>query len=150
MDAVGDLPPNASAERRGNGVAASGPPPRHNRTRRGDRTRAGKVRLLTLDALDQRCAATQAARQLIGSLTISLGGDEALSAGEQQLIERAALLTAVIRDYEIRWLSREPVPMSDYLAAVNTLRRVLVSLGLRKRVRDVTPSVAAYLREAAE
>jgi hypothetical protein len=40
--------------------------------------------------------------------------------------------------------------ISDYLAAVNTFRRLLVSLGLRRRPHDVTPSVADYLAEAAE
>jgi hypothetical protein len=141
------LPRNADAERRGNG-AARPRPPRHHRTKRGNRTRQGKLRLLTLDALDQRCAATQAARHCIERLTSDLGGD--LSAGERQLVERAALLSVVLSDFETKWVGGQQIALSDYLAALNTFRRLLVSLGLRRRPKDVTPSVADYLAEAAE
>jgi hypothetical protein len=72
------------------------------------------------------------------------------SAAEQLLINRAALLSAVISDFETKWVGGEQIALSDYLAALNTFRRLLVSLGLRRRPRDVTPSVADYLAEAAE
>jgi hypothetical protein len=123
MDAVRDLPRDATSVGRGNGDAAKRLP-RHSRTRRG------KAKLLDLSNLDQRTAACKAARALIDALTASLGGADMLSAGERQLVERAALLSALIRDYETRWVAGERIAMSDYLASVNTLRRVLVSLGL--------------------
>jgi hypothetical protein len=144
MESVGELARDATTLGRSNGDAAS-------RLPRRSRTRRGKAKLLNLSNLDQRTAACKAARALVDSLTASLGGDEMLSGGERALVERAALLAALIRDYETRWVAGQPITVGDWLAAVNTLRRVLVSLGLQKRARDVSPvSVAAYLREAAD
>jgi hypothetical protein len=134
---------DATTLERGNGDAARRLP-RHSRTRRG------KAKLLDLNNLDQRTAACKAARALVDSLTASLGGADMLSAGERQLIERAALLGAIIRDFETRWVAGQQIAMSEFLAAVNAQRRVLVSLGLRKRARDVTPSLTSYLAEPRE
>jgi hypothetical protein len=111
------------------------------------RTRQGRVRLLTLDHLDQRTAAAKAARSLVAHLTSDLGGDDQLSAGERELVKRAALCGAIVADYECRWIAGQPVELNEYLAAVNAQRRVLVTLGLRRRAVDVTPSLADILRE---
>jgi hypothetical protein len=44
------------------------------------------------------------------------------------------------------------VPLSDYLTAVNVQRRVLATLGLQRRQRDVSPTLSDYLEheEAVE
>jgi len=101
-------------------------------------TRRGRARLITLDALDGRTAAAQNARALIASLTESMGGEAALSVGERELVTRAALLSAIVTDFETRWVAGESVPLVEYLQTVNTMRRVLSTLGLRRRPRDVT------------
>jgi hypothetical protein len=110
-------------------------------------TRQGKARLLTLDALDARTAAAREARNLITTLSDDLGGAEQLSAGERQLVTRAAMTGAIVADFEARWVAGEPVALGDYLSAVNVQRRVLATLGLQRRQRDVTPTLADYLRE---
>jgi hypothetical protein len=51
-------------------------------------------------------------------------------------VQRAALLSAQLEDFEVRWLQGEVVEFSDYLAAVNVQRRVLATLGLERRQRD--------------
>jgi len=63
------------------------------------RTRRGKSRLLTLDALDARTAAAREARNLIGCLAADLGGEDCLTAG--QLV----------------------APLADHRAAVNAASR---------------------------
>jgi hypothetical protein len=114
------------------------------------RTRQGKLRLVTLDALDARTAAAQAARDLIATLSADLGGEDHLSAGEKQLVQRAALTGAIVADFEARWVAGQPVDLGDYLQAVNVQRRVLATLGLQRRQRDVTPDPLTYAREHDE
>jgi hypothetical protein len=108
------------------------------------RTRKGKARLLTLDSLDGRTAAAQAARQLIDTLTSDLGDDDQLSEGQRQLVQRAAVCGAIIADYEARWIAGEPIPLNEYLAAVNVQRRVLATLGLERRAKPVE-TLSEYL-----
>ena len=111
-------------------------------TLRRRRTRQGKFRLITLDQLDARTAAAQSARQLIATLSTDLGND--LTVGQQQLVARAALLGAITSDFETRWVAGEPIQLSDYLSACNVQRRILATLGLERRPREV-PSLADYL-----
>jgi hypothetical protein len=91
---------------------------------RRSRTRQGRARLLTLDALDARTAAAQAARKCIDALTTNLGGEDRLSEGERQLVVRAALLGCITADFETKWIAgeAEPVLLAEYLAAVNVQR----------------------------
>jgi hypothetical protein len=138
-----EVPPEAAAVRQGRG--ADTPPLAPSRTR----TRRGKVRLITLAALDARTAAAHSVRELIATLSADLGGD--LSAGEQQLVQRAAMIGAIVADCEARWAAGQQVELAEYFMAVNTQRRVLATLGLRRRPRDVTPpSVADYLAHKAK
>jgi hypothetical protein len=119
------------------------------------RTRGGKARLTSLDALDQRTAAAQAARRLIANLFSSMGGEDRLSEGERQLCQRAALVGAIVADFEARWVAGEPVPLPEYLSAVNVQRRVLATLGLRRVPKDIDgfddtdPALQVY-REALQ
>lgn len=110
---------------------------------------AGKQRLLTLDHLDGRTLAARRARELIESIETDLGGGDRITEGQRQLIQRAAVLGTCIESCEARWLAGEPVEMAEYLAAVNAQRRVLVTLGLERRARDVTPSLSEYMATRA-
>ncbi len=106
---------------------------------------SGKTRLLTLDALDGRTAAAKRARDLIAALEADLGGADHLSVGQQQLVQRVAVLGALAEDYEARWIAGEQVEVGEYLSAINVQRRVLATLGLERRARDVTPRLADIL-----
>jgi hypothetical protein len=99
----------------------------------------GKLRLLTLGHLDGRTAAARRARELIEAIQKDLGGGDRLSEGERQLVQRAAVLGAYIESCEVKWLGGEAVDLADYLAAINAQRRVLATIGLERRSRDVTP-----------
>jgi hypothetical protein len=110
---------------------------RNGRTPPRPRTRQGKARLLALDHLDQRTAAAQAARRLIATLTTDMGGEDRLSEGERQLVQRAALLGAIVADFEARWVAGQSVDLGEYLQAVNVQRRVLATLGLKRVPKDL-------------
>jgi len=99
----------------------------------------GKVRLLSLASLDGRTMAARRARELIEAIERDLGGADRLSEGARQLVQRAAVLGAFIESCEAKWLGGEDVPLADYLAAINSQRRVLATIGLERRARDVTP-----------
>jgi hypothetical protein len=94
-----------------------------------------------------RTAAAQAAKALVDSLIVDLGGDTRLTAGELQLVQRAAMTGAIVADFEARWVAGQSIALHEYLAAVNVQRRVLAKLGLRRRSRDVTPTLQQYLRD---
>jgi hypothetical protein len=105
------------------------------------------VRLLTLGHLDGRTAAARRARELIEAIQTDLGGGDRLSEGERQLVQRAAVLGAYIESCEVKWLGGEVVDLADYLAAINAQRRVLATIGLERRARDVTPDLKTYIAE---
>ena len=111
----------------------------------GGVTRAGKLRLMSLDNLDSRTAAARRARELVDSIASDLGGEDHLTEGTRQLARRAAVLGAMIEHHECIMLAGGNVDFAEYLQAVNVQRRVLATVGLERRSRDVTPSPEAYL-----
>ena len=111
--------------------------------------KGGKHRLLTLEHLDGRTRAAQRARELIAAIELDLGGASNLSTGERQLVQRAACLGAYVESCEVNWLGGAAVDLDEYLSAINAQRRVLATLGLQRRSRDVTPDPLDYARERA-
>lgn len=108
-----------------------------------------KARLLTLADLDGRTRAAQAARALIADLESDLGGADHLSAGERVIVGRAAVCSVMIEDLEARWLTGHPLDVAAYTALVNVQRRLLTTLGLARRPRDITPTLDAYVASHA-
>lgn len=115
------------------------------------RTRAGKIALRSLDDLDGRTSSARRAKELIANIASDLGGAEQLSAAAQQLAQRAAILGAMLEDLETRWATGEQIPLEEFLAATNTQRRVLVTLGLDRRTQvvDGTARVVQAIRAGA-
>jgi hypothetical protein len=119
----------------------------------GSRVKAipgGKTRLKTLDHLDHRTIASKRAFELIKAIGRDLTGsddDTQLTEGTKQLIQRAAILGAMIESNEAAWLGGDAVDLSNYFVALNTQRRILVTLGLERRCRDVSPNLEQYLAQ---
>lgn len=111
-------------------------------------TRNGKVRLRSIDNLDQRTHAARRARELVAELERDLGGD--LTTARRELVKRAAMLGAIIEDHEVRWLRREPADLGTYGTLVDRQRRILETLGLDRVARDITPDPLDYARQVAE
>jgi hypothetical protein len=106
-----------------------------------------KLRLKTLNQLDGRTFASRRARELIAAIENDLGGSDAMTEGLRQLVQRAAVLGALIESNETMWLAGDTVDLNTYFMAVNSQRRILTTLGLDRRPRDVTPPLAQYLAE---
>jgi hypothetical protein len=115
--------------------------PKPQRVRRS----ADKMRLMTMSHIDGRTRAMCKVRALGAAIENDLGGADRLTQGQRQLVQRAAVLGALIEDVEARWAAGDAIDIAGYLSAINAQRRVLATLGLQRVARDVTPSLAAYL-----
>ena len=102
--------------------------------------------------VDARSSWMRRLRDLIDAHTADLGGD-LCSEAEQRLIRRAALLTIQCEMYDKKFALNDgeasQTDIETYQRLTNTLRRCLETLGLERRSRDVTPSLAEYLQAKA-
>jgi hypothetical protein len=77
------------------------------------------------------------------------GGPEVLSEAERSIIRRASVLTVELEMLEQKFATggdATPAELDLYSRLSNTMRRLLESVGLQRRARDVSaPSLARYL-----
>jgi hypothetical protein len=106
-----------------------------------------KTRLLSLHGLDKRTPAYLETKKLITAIEADLGGAEALSAAERQIVQHAAITGAMITDMEVRYLAGQAIDTSEYGFLVGVQHRLFSLIGLRRRPRDVTPNLEDVLRD---
>ena len=104
-----------------------------------------KTKLLTLGQLDGRTVAAKSVRALIDAIEDDLGGSDRLSAGEREIVKRAAVAGAMIERLEAVWLTSNELDVGAYTALVNVQRRLLTTVGLARRAKDVTPDLDRYI-----
>lgn len=105
----------------------------------------GKTRLLTLDDLDRRTRAAQMVSQSIDAFEGDLGGD--LSTAEKAIVRRAAIAGAMCESLAAAWLTGDSsVDPASFATLANLERRQLETVGIKRRARDVTPSLNEYLQ----
>lgn len=101
-----------------------------------------KATLATFEDLDGRTKAARQARSLIAEIQRDLGGD--LTAGQQQLVQRVGMLSAMLEDLEVKWLERRGhVDLGLYGMLADRQRRLLETLGLRRVAKNVIPGNGA-------
>ena len=130
-------------------MSSDGPTIEHRNTTGTTQMQGGKARLLTRGDLDGRTRAKRQADALVAGLESDLGGQDNITVAQRQLIEHAAVTGAIIEHYGTQWLAGTPIDVTGYLAAINAQRRILVTLGLYRRPRDVTPDLKGYLEGKA-
>ncbi|MGE0522115.1 MAG: hypothetical protein AB7O60_03645 [Variibacter sp.] len=109
-------------------------------------------------AVDQRTIWVRRFKDLLALYITDLGGDDAVSEAERAIIRRAALLAVECERLETVFAlaGEASLPQLETYARVsNSLRRLLESVGLKRRKKDITPpTLDQYLRrrpaEAAE
>ena len=111
---------------------------------------AVKPQLLTRDHLDPRSNAAKLFDQLVSRIQIDLGGRDQLSTIELSLIEGFVGATIVMHNLNTRVALGEKIDLSEHAAAVSAMVRVASRLGLRRRQRDISPTLSDYLRERSE
>jgi hypothetical protein len=102
-----------------------------------------------LSNVDHRSLEMRRLRDLLADHVSDLGSD--ISHSEKLLASRASMI-ALLCEMTERTFIEKKLRVSDrevacYLHAVGNLNRVLVTLGLKRRQRDITPTVDEYLRE---
>jgi hypothetical protein len=97
---------------------------------------------LFIDGLDGRSALARRYRDLVGEFVSDLGGAEVISEAQRAIIRRAASLCVWCEAVEVRLAAGEEIEITPYTTAANSLRRLLVDIGLERRARDVTPICA--------
>ena len=106
-----------------------------------------KARLLTLNSLDQRTVAAKQARDTISAIEADLGGAENITTAKRQIIESAAVTSAMVADLGSRWLAGEQIDLALFTTLCNSQRRLLESCGLEFRAKDITPSIDQIAQE---
>jgi hypothetical protein len=107
---------------------------------------------------DQRTAWMRRFRDLIQLHTSDLGGDDVITESERRIVRRAAMLTLQLEMMDSKFAANDGeatlAQLHLYQQVSNTLRRLLESLGLQRRAKDISavPTLTQYLasREAAE
>ena len=97
---------------------------------------------------------------LIAMMHSDLGGPTNTSEAEKMLVRRAGMLSLQCELMEQSWAEHHdgvaPAKrLDEYQRTCSALRRILESLGLQRRAKDVTPTLEQYLaankeQEAAE
>jgi hypothetical protein len=91
-------------------------------------------------------------RDVVHIHTYDLGGSAAISGAEGSLIRRVGVITIELERLEAKFsATNDPTPdqLDLYQRMTNTLRRLLETLGIQRRPRDVTPDLASYLANKA-
>ena len=91
-------------------------------------------------------------KDLILAICGDLGGRDAISEGEYSLVRRCSLLTLELELMEARFETNDGATVQEldcYQRVSGSLRRLHEALGLRRRPRDITPSLADVARDYA-
>lgn len=101
-----------------------------------------------LPGVDGRSVWMRRLRDLIDLHVADLGGGDSVSAAERSIVRRAATLTVELERMEGTFaLAGEAAPdaLDLYQRTAGNLRRLLESVGLQRRARDITPDLSQYL-----
>ena len=101
--------------------------------------------------IDERSTWARRLRDLIGDHVSDLGGEDMISSSEMVLVRRASMICLQLEMMESRWADNDgeasPQALQNYQRCVNTLRRTLEALGLKRRQKDITPSLSEYIAQ---
>jgi hypothetical protein len=97
-------------------------------------------------ALDERSVWARRFRDMLRAHVSDCGGDENLSEAERSLIRRATTLEIQLELIEQRIAANEggyatSAQLNDYQRAANSLRRILLALGTKRRAVDISRRV---------
>ena len=101
-----------------------------------------------LAGVDQRSSIARRYRDLMAEAIADSGGLSECSQARLQLIRRLAALSVQLEQLEANLADGAEIDITEYTVLTSTLVRVVSRLGLERRSRDVTPSLADIMREA--
>ena len=110
------------------------------------RSRVSNGKDLFLEGVDGRSVIARRYRDILAQLTSDIGGDP--SEAQNIIIRRATQLAVWCEQAEAEAAGGKPLNIGEYATAKNTLHRLLTTLGLERRMRDITPNIDSYLRKS--
>ena len=128
-----DPPKDRLAAARAANAARAVPGRQHSSITNGSKLLAG---------VDGRSPWVRRCKDIIHAHLVDLGGEDNVSAAERSIVRRCAVLTTELERLEARFALANEASDNDldlYQRTANSLRRLLESVGLRRRARDVTP-----------
>lgn len=106
-----------------------------------------------LPGVDGRSPWARRVRDLIDLHISDLGGADAVSEAERSIVRRAATMTVELERMEAGFATTGEASITQldaYQRASNSLRRLLESVGLNRRARDITlPTLAELVKGKA-
>jgi hypothetical protein len=106
-----------------------------------------------LTDIDHRTHWYRRFRDLCALHLSDLGGEDMVSESEKALVRRCAALNCELERMEADFAANGQADLPSLEAfqrCSNTLRRLLQALGLQRRAKDITPSVAEYVRSITD
>jgi hypothetical protein len=101
-----------------------------------------------LSGVDGRSLWARRLRDLIELHVSDLGGSDAVTAAERSIIRRASTLTVELERMETRFALAGEASVEEldlYSRTAGNLRRLLESVGLQRRAKDITPDLHDYV-----
>ena len=115
----------------------------------GPAAKRSKSRTALLPGVDGRSAWMRRCKDIIAAHVRDLGEDN-ISAAECSIIRRASVMTVELERLEAKFAAAGGASERDldlYIRAAGNLRRLLETVGLKRRPRDVGPTLGDLLRE---
>lgn len=103
-----------------------------------------------LDRNDKRGPVARRFRDLVHEVTTDLGGPDQLSENQRQIVRRIASMSVWCESEEAKLADGKEFNIDQFQRTSNSLRRLCESIGLERKQRDVTPSLAEYLELKAK
>jgi hypothetical protein len=102
--------------------------------------------------IDGRSLWARRFRDVVALHTADLGGDQNITESERAILRRAATIIVQLEQIELKFAqgNEQGYLLDRYQRCSNTLRRLLESVGLQRRPRDVTPDPLDYARDISE
>jgi hypothetical protein len=101
--------------------------------------------LLTRTQLDGRTNAARLLDRLVAAIEVDLGGADQLSTIERTLVEAYAGAAVTLQHLNTQLALGQEINLAQHAQAVTAMVRVASRLGLQRRQKDLTPTLAEYI-----
>jgi hypothetical protein len=121
------------------------------RVKSPQRSRVGNGSCFLPGIIDGRSVWIRRAKEVVASHLSDMGGEANCSAAECSIVRRAAILTVELERLESQFAvagAADANALDQYSRIAGNLRRLLESVGLKRRARDVT-TLSDYLSNNA-
>jgi len=102
----------------------------------------------TLPGIDGRTLIARRYRDIASAIAADQAGADRLSEARLQLVRRFAAAACIAEGMEARLAAGEEIDIAQHALLCSSLVRLVQRIGIDRRLRDVTPSLADYLAAA--